>query len=183
MTGRARTTVELPEPDETYANSYGIQVARWGQAPGVPNGEWIDPVPSVYSTGHGGGEVDLPDMRLDLDVAEAYAVRILAAVHHERRALQRQADADLLASAQGNGATHDWDTSHPGMPRCRRCPTRAGDGAIRKGAVPPCSPDERCRQPWHEITVKLGTGLPIDSAPGECIFCNTTFAPAPECAR
>lgn len=164
-------TVELPGPDEVYTNSYGDPVARWGSAPCRPYDEEPDPVPSIYSSPW---RIEVGDYPLDLEHAETYAVRILAAVHHERQALQRQADADLNAAARGNGATHDWDTSHPGMARCRNCRTRACDGEIKRGAVPVCSPDERCRrQPWHEIGVQLGASL--FEAAGECIFCGTVY--------
>lgn len=71
------------EPDNV-SDSQGLPSARFGQAPGVPYGEWIDPVPAVYTSGWNGGEIDLPDMRVGLDVAEQYAQRILAAVAWQR---------------------------------------------------------------------------------------------------
>lgn len=73
----------ITQPAEVYERE-GMPTARFGQAPGVPYGEWIDPIPSVYASGWNGGEIDLPDMRMSLDEAEQYAQRILNAVRYQR---------------------------------------------------------------------------------------------------
>lgn len=164
-------TVELPEPAVRYTDERDMsEVARWGGTPGVP---YEFETLSVWSSQRAGGEVEVSELRVGLDDAETLALRILAAVHHERLALQRQADADLLASARGNGATHDWDTSESaGFPGCRRCRTKAMVRQIEHGAVPACSPDVRCPLGWHEIASPLGSDRATD---GECIFCETVY--------
>lgn len=71
-------------PDEVYTRN-GEEVARWGAPPVQPYEADVDPVPSVYATSRMGGLVEIhEDVILDLDVAEALAVRILAAVQHGR---------------------------------------------------------------------------------------------------
>jgi DNA-binding CsgD family transcriptional regulator len=59
------------------------EYARWGGfIPGT--GEEPDPVPAVFSCDNRGGEVEVGDYRLSLDVAEALAARIVAAVRYQR---------------------------------------------------------------------------------------------------
>jgi hypothetical protein len=66
-------------PDEVF-DYYGEPCGIWGQSV-VPAGEEIDPVPAVYATG---SEVSVGDYRLSINVAEAYAERILTAVRYQR---------------------------------------------------------------------------------------------------
>jgi hypothetical protein len=63
------------EPDQTLVLD-GDETHVWGSV--------VDPVPTVYTSANRGGEVDLPGLRLGLDVAERYARRILAAVAFQR---------------------------------------------------------------------------------------------------
>lgn len=162
---------QLDAPNETF-DYYGEPCGIWGQSGPMPYGSDIDPVPTVYASGHGGGEVSVyGEYRLSLDQAESYAERILTAVRWQRAVLQREKDAALARAARGNGATHDWDTSHPGLVRCRNCRVRASSRSVERGEVPVCSPDERCRkQPWHEIVMAIG--IPNASS---CMFCESVY--------
>lgn len=71
-----------PDPDHVSVLG-GVECARWGQAPAVPPGEPVDPLPTIYSSADG---VEIEDtFILDLAAAEAFAERLLAAIAYERR--------------------------------------------------------------------------------------------------
>lgn len=80
------------EPESPLHAGY----VRWYEGPtrAAPDAA-RDPVPAVYATPlH--GDVETSDERLDADVAEAYALRLLAAVAHvrDRQAADDTADVD-----------------------------------------------------------------------------------------
>lgn len=80
------------EPPNAVSNYPGYVVARWGHRVFLA-GEDVDPVPAVHANSRPGGEIDVGDMRLSLDVAEALAARVLVAVRYQRR-IERTATAD-----------------------------------------------------------------------------------------
>lgn len=176
MTADLHSAVDV-QPDEV-SDYYGLPCAHFGQG-FVSSDVERDPVPDVYVSGHGGGEVDLHDLRLKLDVAELYAQRILAAVAWQRRQQAEQRAADLNAVARGDAATHTWgtkDNEPNGTIQCAQCRTRVySDEYLTAGAVPVCG--DRCPLSWHAIASNL-TGTPGAAA---CFHCKTVFpATAPE---
>lgn len=162
-------TITQPEEVSDY---YGLPCARWGQCVTGP-GEELDPVPAVYVSGHGGGEVDLHDLRLSLDDAERYAARILNAVAWQRARNAEQRAAELNNAARGPAATHDWHETPGGQTVCRQCRTVAYGGIelLTLGAVPACGTPCCSISSWHEISASLR------SEPGasKCLFCRTVY--------
>jgi hypothetical protein len=161
----------IVEPDEV-SDYYGLPCAMWGQCVTAP-GENPDPVPAVFVSAHGGGEVDLHDLRLKLDAAERYAARILNAVAWQRARFAEQRAAELNEIARGHAATHQWGTkhnAHDGTTECTRCRTLVyDDDILRSGAVPPCG--DRCPLSWHAIT-SVTRKEPGDA---KCFHCHTVY--------
>lgn len=89
------------KPTEVYERN-GRDVAMWGVFM-APRGVEPDPVPTVWSSAYVDldgkrslADVEVGDFRLTLDLAEALANRILAAVRYERA---RAADGSTKAGA------------------------------------------------------------------------------------
>lgn len=155
----------ITEPDKTFTYD-GVHTARWGKDIGAP----LDPVPSVYASDLPGREIDLHDLRLSLDVAAAYAARIVNAVRWQRARNDDQRAAELTAMATGDAATHDWKPDTSGAALCARCHTLVrGDDLLGAGAVPVCGTP--CSSSWHEI------GAALSGQPGEavCLFCDSVY--------
>lgn len=156
------------QPDEV-SDYYGLPSARFGQ--GVHSyDEPSDPIPDVYVSGHGGGELQLGDYRLKLDEAEQYAARIANAVRWQRDRLAEHRAAELNAMATGAAATHDWQPSKRSA-ECRRCRCIVhSDDLLVAGVVPTCG--TRCGTTWHEI----GSAMPGEDGDAVCIFCKATWS-------
>lgn len=161
----------ITDPDEV-SDYHGLPCAMWGRVVTGP-GEDPDPVPVVFVSAHGGGEVDLHDLRLKLDVAEQYAQRILNSVAWQRARFAEQRAIELNEMAAGNAATHQWgtkDNAHDGTAECTRCHTLVyHDDILRSGAVPLCG--DWCPLSWHAIT---GT-LRKETGDAKCFHCHTVY--------
>lgn len=81
--------VDVVEPDEVYER-HGETIGLFGQAPCVPYGQPIDPIPTVYASDRGIEVVDYP---YSLDEAERFAARILNAVRWQRAQATQSASA------------------------------------------------------------------------------------------
>lgn len=111
----AATRVARPEPDHVYQDG---QYARWGQAPVVPQGEPIDPVPTVYSDA---AYVEIGDLKLSHAEAEQLIVRIRNAVVYERGRTKHPLLLAIDADCPGCG--HPERTFNPaaGVFGCTQC--------------------------------------------------------------
>lgn len=162
------TTPEIVEPDEV-SDYYGLPSARFGQTVHSYD-EPCDPIPTVYVSGHGGGEVQTGEYRGDLDEAEQYAARIVNAVRWQRARNAEKRAAELNAMATGPAATHDWQQPDRSI-GCRRCRTVAfGEELLVAGVVPVCGTP--CPKSWHEIS-PTHRGEDGDAV---CIFCKATWS-------
>lgn len=156
-------------PPDEVSDYYGLPSARFGQTVHSYD-EPSDPVPAVYVSGHGGGEVQTGEYRGDLDEAEQYAARILNAVRWQRARNAEKRAAELNEMATGDAATHDWWPSN-GSAKCRGCRTVAyGDELLVAGVVPTCG--TRCPKTWHEIVSTIGA----EHGDAKCIFCDATWS-------
>lgn len=74
-------------PDEIcHHTGDGHRYARWGQCV-ISYDEERDPIPAVYSSGWGGGEIEVggeSTWRLTLDETEAFIQRLQNAIAYER---------------------------------------------------------------------------------------------------
>ncbi len=74
---------------------------------------------------------------------------------------------------------HTWDEGATGLLPCTSCRTvKATPVVIRRGTVPPCSPDQRCPKGfslgWHEVTTDPG------GISASCLFCGKRWEPSSE---
>jgi len=168
MSSRTTNAAADPTPDDV-SDYYGLPCARFGQCV-IPADQERDPAPTVYVSAHGGGEVDLSDLRLKLDVAEEYATRILNAVRWQRARDTEQRHTELNAMAAGNATTHTWGTTDTGSSECATCRSLVySEEILRNGAVPLCG--DRCPLSWHAITSNFG-GEPRSAT---CFHCKTVY--------
>lgn len=160
----------IVEPDEMVTLS-GDQVARWGQVGVVKMGDPCDPIPSVYASDHGGGEVEFGgEFRMSLDEAEQVAARIANAVRWQRARNADKRAAELNAMATGLAATHDWRPRQGRSTRCVLCRTVvSADELLVAGVVPACG--EQCSLGWHEIYRALSG----EDGDASCIFCKASY--------
>lgn len=70
-----------PEPDHVAHRGQDNEFARWGQAPAVPMGTPLDPVPPIYSDA---AEIQIGDLQLSHAEAEQLIVRVRNAITYER---------------------------------------------------------------------------------------------------